>query len=1185
MRRMVPPFAALSLCLVVAPFSGIRAEDEWCAHVAGGPSGTSPLAVDLSAAHVSVRLFGPEGSCTAVDQALTNALDPSDALEGSGAAALGAYAAALSSVCLVGTDNRPLPVARVKSIGDVALIQPGSGPMSLPVGVRGVILDLRSLPQVEGLGAAIEQAVALALASPVPRPALRLRRHEGFITWGLPNVYSNQVVTRSQPPFPAAAATSLPLVILTGATMPATAVEAAGTLRLARRAWIVGEDVFAAAGEVRWHGVGEGPAQRPVGSNAPRGKVRGVGRWGLAYRAVDLVSQGQQWPERIPADFPATALDQVIERLPALGTPPALPPGAVVRARIGPFDPSFGSSPLGLGQARAALIIAHGMTRTFYTYFDVTGDTIDDRLAQSLDRIGTVAPADGHAMRDLLRFFLAALHDGHVSVSGPGAAPVGSLPLVIDNVDGAPVVALSQAAGVHPGDTLVSLKGEPMSKLVSEQLSLSSAATDGWRFAKALYELLRIDGPVELGLRSPAGALRTVTVAPAPPATGPLEGRPPRPSGWLTEAPGFYYFNMDLAMTPALEDQMAAVREAQGAAGMIVDMRGYPGGSHYGVAQFLICHPFQSARFEVPMVDPLDLPVLDDAQSTFAHIPDPGYCGPLALLVGPKTISAAENFSMMLTGARRALVVGRQSAGTNGNVTLVGLPGGFSFSFTGMKVLFPDGSRFHGVGIVPQVIANPNVADLAAGADTEMEAAIAALRAQVDSPCPGDPEQDHDGDGVCGDVDNCRDAANTDQADRDHDGAGDACDPCPFDAEDDVDHDGVCGDEDNCNVLANPDQADADADGRGDLCDNCPTTSNADQVDVDFDGHGDACDPCPYDSYDDADGDGLCSDADNCPLVVNMDQRDGDADGAGDACDDCPDDPANDFDDDGVCGESDLCPGVPNPGQEDADGDRLGDACDNCPGAVNPGQEDADVDGAGDACQPVVTIFAIQQDGGADLEVTASAADPQGETLHGVVRVVDATESFVLGDFLADPDCGAALAPERLAGQGVVFAQIGTAGYLVDADYLSSQLLAAACGDGNPDYRIALGDCAHPKSMGDVLLDLGFSGGDLPGPVCITRADGSASFDFDLERSSGAWRLQGNPLAVVEMPFEGTGLPGQIPLQGLVPGRTYRLAITATDGVTPEARAEREFLYQAETILRFVPPTVLRPLPSVNGRG
>jgi len=64
--------------------------------------------------------------------------------------------------------------------------------------------------------------------------------------------------------------------------------------------------------------------------------------------------------------------------------------------------------------------------------------------------------------------------------------------------------------------------------------------------------------------------------------------------------------------------------------------------------------------------------------------------------------------------------------------------------------------------------------------------------------CQHEASTDYDLDGVCYPPDNCPYTYNPDQLDSDGDGQGDVCDPCPFDPLDDADHDGVCGDVDQC---------------------------------------------------------------------------------------------------------------------------------------------------------------------------------------------------------------------------------------------------------------------------------------------------------------------------------------------------------------------------------------------------
>ena len=306
------------------------------------------------------------------------------------------------------------------------------------------------------------------------------------------------------------------------------------------------------------------------------------------------------------------------------------------------------------------------------------------------------------------------------------------------------------------------------------------------------------------------------------------------------------------------------------------------------------------------------------------------------------------------------------------------------------------------------------------------------------------------GDGILmAGIDTCPLATNPDQADRDGDGIGDACDLCPDHAdrqpEPDLDADGtgdVCDPDrdgdgvpdavDVCPRVADPTQADRDHDGVGDACDDCPAAADPAQSDRDRDGVGDACDPdndndgtpderdaCPFTAGDasrDTDGDGvpdLCDPdddndgvpdaADNCPLVANADQRKSAWGVAGDAC-------LADIDGDGLLNGEDLCPRTFDAGpQHDADKDGLGDVCDPdpdgdgisaetdvCPLAFDPDQADADGDGTGDACDP--------QPKGKPLVLLAAYARawPGGESPVAAVDVDgDGTDEWVTAGFRA----------------------------------------------------------------------------------------------------------------------------------------------------------------------------------------
>jgi thrombospondin type 3 repeat protein/HYR domain-containing protein/galactose oxidase-like protein len=386
----------------------------------------------------------------------------------------------------------------------------------------------------------------------------------------------------------------------------------------------------------------------------------------------------------------------------------------------------------------------------------------------------------------------------------------------------------------------------------------------------------------------------------------------------------------------------------------------------------------------------------------------------------------------------------------------------------------------------------------------------------------------------------------------------------------DSDSDGVRDPRDNCPVRPNADQADLDHDGSGDACDNCAQTPNPTQRDLDRDGSGDACDG-------DMDGDGVPNSDDACPAsyvagrpfdeILGGGGPDSDGDGTPDDCDRCPRDPRDDADGDGVCGEAD-----------------------NCPMSFNPHQEDSTSDGAGDACQPVLVIEGVLEDGGEELEVTASARDPDGDPLAGSIEFFALTQ-FVLRPLdLDEPSswCDADVYPPGQRGEGIVYVA-PQAGEHALGDLDSS----AYCNDGLPDFVIAAGRCDDPGSRFEYALSF-FA---LPQRICVGRFDPQDPFNPDpaslvdliaiaSDEAGLHLSLVGTTPALV-IPFDH-GLPERSALTGLLPGTTYRLAITVTDGSSSPLTAATTFTYQGEQVMVILdggPRAAIATRPTVECDG
>jgi hypothetical protein len=76
----------------------------------------------------------------------------------------------------------------------------------------------------------------------------------------------------------------------------------------------------------------------------------------------------------------------------------------------------------------------------------------------------------------------------------------------------------------------------------------------------------------------------------------------------------------------------------------------------------------------------------------------------------------------------RSITIGTQSAGADGDIVRLILPGGHKLEFSGNAIFYPDGSEMQRKGVKINKVFQPSIADLNQDEDPVLKAALRLLR-------------------------------------------------------------------------------------------------------------------------------------------------------------------------------------------------------------------------------------------------------------------------------------------------------------------------------------------------------------------------------------------------------------------------------------------------------------------------
>ena len=380
------------------------------------------------------------------------------------------------------------------------------------------------------------------------------------------------------------------------------------------------------------------------------------------------------------------------------------------------------------------------------TFFDPTFGGLDwDQVKTTLrPRVERAASED--EARAVLREMVSSLKRSHFSIlsasrsadepvsSGNAIVPI-DVRLVGDEVIVTRVEPGSTAAtaGLRLGDVVLAIDEGQASEWMQPRgiTDPRARALDVWRRAQARLRgsegsqaVLRIStetGERRVLVRRERQSGEVVSLGNLPPM--PVAVRDQRVETPTGRRVGVIGFNVWLAQANGPIAQ--AVDRHRGAAGLVLDLRGNPGGLAAmirGVAGHLFTEPVVLGRMKMRQAD-LEFPV--NPQRVLPDgTPVTPFSGPVAVLVDALTASASECFAGGLQSIGRVKVFGEPSLGQALPASTRTLPNGDVLMHVVGDFVTASGQRLEGDGVIPDVRVPLTREALRSGKDPVLQAAL-----------------------------------------------------------------------------------------------------------------------------------------------------------------------------------------------------------------------------------------------------------------------------------------------------------------------------------------------------------------------------------------------------------------------------------------------------------------------------
>ena len=371
----------------------------------------------------------------------------------------------------------------------------------------------------------------------------------------------------------------------------------------------------------------------------------------------------------------------------------------------------------------------------WFPYRDLIDESWERVLRDSLPRF--VASRDIESYDQEVLRLVARADDSHARIQAPplrGLPPIGDcqLPVTFRFVENQLTVwafahaTLGPASGLEVGDVVRSLDGRVVDNLIAQWSPLYGGSNEGSRLREISMRIGRgqcLPVPLELTRGGDALILMAERI---PIESLEIVGR----DGFDRAGDAFQLLTDDVAYLKLSSARTAEIpgylESAVNARGLIVDIRNYP-------SEALV---FALAGHFVKERTPFAGRTMPDLANPGAHLwidpvllqpIEPYYSGRVVILVNEITQSMAEYTAMALRSGQNSVIVGSTTAGANGNVAAIPMPGGLEASISAVGVHYPDQRSTQRSGVSVDIHVEPTVDGTRSHRDEVLERAVVEI--------------------------------------------------------------------------------------------------------------------------------------------------------------------------------------------------------------------------------------------------------------------------------------------------------------------------------------------------------------------------------------------------------------------------------------------------------------------------